>query len=117
MKLKRLTLAASRRLRVRKKLRLSSRPRLTVFRSGKHLYAQIIDDRSGKTLAAASDLNLKAGKDKLTKSDKAALIGANLAAAATKAKVTAVTFDRGSYKFHGRIKSLAQAARSKGLSF
>ena len=95
------------------------RPRLSVFRSGRHIYAQIIKDDEGKTLAAASSIDTgvkdksKKGNDKNT----AALVGKLLAERATKAGVREVVFDRGGYLYHGRIKALADAAREAGLSF
>jgi large subunit ribosomal protein L18 len=110
-----------RRARVRRTLKsnASGRPRLSVHRSSKHIYAQIIDDASGKTLAAASSLekdlkgSLKTGADKAA----AAAIGKLVAERAVKAGVKAVVFDRGGYLFHGRVKALADAAREGGLSF
>jgi len=100
--------------RVRAKVSGSTeRPRLNVFRSGRHIYAQIIDDHSDKTLAAASDLNVKKGK----KSERAAEVGRTIAELAKKAGVSQVSFDRGGYKYHGRVKALAEAAREAGLKF
>ena len=95
------------------------RPRLSVFRSGRHIYAQVIEDKSGKTLAAASsiDAGLKSDKKKGNNKDAAAEVGKLLAERATKAGVKEVVFDRGSYMYHGRIKALAEAAREAGLSF
>jgi large subunit ribosomal protein L18 len=107
--------------RVRGELRKNSggRPRLSVFRSSKHIYAQIIDDAAGRTLAAASSLekDLKSGLK--TGADKAAAgaVGKLLAERAKKAGVDNVVFDRGGYRFHGRIKALADGAREGGLSF
>ena len=94
------------------------RPRLSVHRSGKHIYAQVIADNEGKTLAAASsiDTELKGKVKGLTK-ETAAAVGKMLAERAVKAGVTTVVFDRGSYMFHGRIKALADAAREGGLQF
>jgi large subunit ribosomal protein L18 len=101
-------------------VRLSTgRPRLSVFRSGKHIYAQVIDDAQGVTLAAASSLekdlrgSLKTGAD----STAAAEIGKLIAKRAVEKGVDAVTFDRGGYKYHGRVKALAEGAREGGLSF
>lgn len=96
-----------------------ARPRLSVFRSSQHIYAQIIDDAAGKTLVAASTVEkdlrgkLKSGAD----AGAAAEIGKLLAERAKKAGVTEVVFDRGGYAYHGRIKALAEAAREGGLSF
>jgi large subunit ribosomal protein L18 len=95
------------------------RPRLSVFRSGRHVYVQLIDDIKGITLAAASTLDktlrteLKSGADKAA----AARVGALIAERAKAAGVTAVVFDRGGYRYHGRIRALAEAAREAGLSF
>lgn len=110
-----------RRRRVRHALRSKGglRARLSVFRSGKHIYAQVIDDTKGHTMAAASsaDADLK-GKLK-TGADKAAAaeVGKLIAARAIKAGVSQVVFDRGGYLYHGRIKALADAAREGGLAF
>ena len=94
------------------------RPRLSVFRSSKHIYAQVIDDAAGRTLAAASTLDkdlksLKTGADTAA----AAEVGKLLAARASKAGVKDVVFDRGPYLFHGRVKALADGAREGGLNF
>ncbi len=97
----------------------NGRPRLCVFRSSKHIYAQVIDDAKGVTLAAASSIE-KDLKSKLkTGADKAAAteVGKLLAERAVKAGVAEVVFDRGGYIYHGRVKSLADAAREGGLSF
>src|ERR1700712_183931 len=114
-------LALRRRVRLRFQLRRKSigRPRLSVFRSGKHIYAQVIDDAEGRTVAAASSLDrdlrtqLKAGADK----DAASAVGKLVAERALAAGVTAVVFDRGAYLYHGRVKALAEAAREGGLAF
>lgn len=90
-----------------------NRPRLAVYKSTQHIYAQIIDDIKGVTIAAESDLKL----DKGTKSEKAIIVGENLAKKALKAKVTKVVFDRGGFKFHGRIAAVASGARKGGLEF
>ena len=97
--------------------RASGKPRLSVHRSGRHIYAQVIDDAAGKTLAAAStlDKDLK-GKTGATK-DGAAAVGKTLAERAKKAGVSKVVFDRGAFLFHGRVKALADAAREGGLEF
>ena len=112
---------ARRRSRLRFSLRRKAlgRPRLSVFRSGKHIYAQVIDDEAGRTLAAASTLDkalregLKSGADR----DAAAKVGKLVAERALAAGVSAVVFDRGAYLYHGRVKALAEAAREGGLSF
>lgn len=92
------------------------RPRLAVFRSLKHISVQLIDDASGKTLVSASDLELTA-KAKSKKSEKSELVGKLLAEKAVKKGITAVVFDRRSYKYHGRVKSVATGARAAGLKF
>lgn len=131
------------RVRRRKRIRAdifgtATRPRLSVFRSSKHIYAQLIDDEAGKTLVSASDY-VKAGPvrgressqrafasnwagpkkktRKATKTESAALVGAALANAALKDGVTEAVFDRGGFKYHGRVKALAEAARKEGLKF
>lgn len=90
------------------------RPRLSVFRSNKQIYAQVIDDVHGKTLAAASSKNLT---DKMTNVEKSALVGKALAEKALQAGISAVVFDRNGYLYHGRVKSLADGAREGGLKF
>lgn len=107
--------------RVRNNIRrkANGRPRLSVFRSSKHIYAQVIDDEKGVTLAAASSID-KDLKGKLAKGgDKAAAaeVGKLIAARAQQAGVTKVVFDRGGYPYHGRVKALAEAVREAGLSF
>jgi len=87
-------------------------PRLSVFRSNVHISAQIIDDQSGRTLVAASDYSLSKG----TKIERAQAVGASLAKLALSAKITQVVFDRGPYRYHGRIKALAESARQTGLT-
>lgn len=91
----------------------AERPRLAVFKSNKFMYAQLIDDTAGKTLAAASDI--KGGKG--TKVERSTSIGAELAEKAKALKITSVVFDRGGFRFTGRVKALADAARSAGLNF
>lgn len=91
----------------------AERPRLTVFRSNKGIYVQIIDDLAGKTLVSASSKGLEGG----TKSEIAAKVGAEAARKALEAGISAVVFDRNGYLFHGRVKSLADAAREGGLKF
>ncbi|MFL6734233.1 MAG: 50S ribosomal protein L18 [Sphingomicrobium sp.] len=114
-----LSLFDRRRQRVRTTLRAraGTKPRLSVHRSGRHIYAQVIDDTAGKTLAAAStldkDLKGKAGATR----DGAAAVGKALAERAKSAGVSAVVFDRGGFLFHGRVKALAEAAREGGLEF
>ena len=92
----------------------ADRPRLAVYRSLNQIYVQVIDDQSGRTLAAASSLE---AKDKAKKSDAAASVGAKIAEKAKAAGIEEVIFDRGGYRYHGRVKALADAARSNGLRF
>jgi large subunit ribosomal protein L18 len=93
------------------------RPRLAVFRSLNHIYAQVIDDASGKTLAAASTAEKELRGSKSTKSEEAAVVGRLVAQRAKSAGVERVVFDRAGFRYHGRIKSLADAAREAGLEF
>jgi large subunit ribosomal protein L18 len=109
-----------RRFRNRKRVRGSAeRPRLSVFRSNKHMYVQVIDDLAGKTLAAAStqDKGLVAGDGAGSNQDAAKAVGKAIAERALKAGISEVCFDRREYKFHGRVAALATAAREAGLSF
>jgi large subunit ribosomal protein L18 len=94
-----------------------SRPRLAVFRSINHIYAQVIDDTSGRTLAAASTVEKELRGSKETKSQEAASVGKLIAQRAKAAGVERVVFDRAGFRYHGRIKSLADAAREAGLEF
>ena len=94
-----------------------SRPRLAVYKSVKHIYAQIIDDLAGRTLASASSRESAAGADKSGNSKSAAGVGKLLADRAKQNGISAVCFDRGGFKFHGRVKALADAARAAGLKF
>jgi large subunit ribosomal protein L18 len=106
---------AKRHRRVRVKLTgTAERPRLSVFRSLNHIYVQVIDDSSGKTLAAASTVVLKSGKKD---AGAAAAVGKAIAGEAKKAGIKTVVFDRGGFLYHGRIKALAEAAREAGLEF
>ena len=95
----------------------SARPRLAVFRSLNHIYAQVIDDSSGRTLAAASSLEPDLRSAKGTKSAEASAVGRIVAERARSAGVGKVVFDRAGFRYHGRIKSLADAAREAGLDF
>ena len=95
----------------------AGRPRLAVFRSLDHIYAQVIDDASGRTLAAASTVEKELKGSTSTKTDEAATVGRLLAERAKAAGVERVVFDRAGFRYHGRIKSLADAARSAGLDF
>jgi len=107
------------RLRFQLRRKAAGHPRLSVFRSGKHIYAQVIDDAAGRTLAAASSLDrglreaLRSGADKSA----AAAVGKLIAERARAAGVSEVVFDRGAYLYHGRVKALADAAREGGLAF
>ncbi|TMF39801.1 MAG: 50S ribosomal protein L18 [Chloroflexi bacterium] len=94
-----------------------SRPRLAVFRSNIHIYAQVIDDGTGKTLASASTVEKELRGSKQTKIEEAAVIGRLIAERARTAGVQRVVFDRAGFRYHGRIKSLADAAREAGLDF
>ncbi len=111
-----LSLFERRRRRVRTALRARSggRPRLSVHRTGRHIYAQIINDGEGRTIASASTLGVKNSGANV---DAAVTVGKDIAAAAKKAGVTTVVFDRGGFLFHGRVKALADAAREGGLEF
>ena len=103
--------------RVRGKvLGTSERPRLSVFRSNKQIYAQIIDDSTGRTLAAAGSLGLDAAKG-IAKVEQAAVVGKAIAEKAKGAGIESVVFDRNGYLYHGRVKHLAEAAREGGLKF
>ena len=114
-------ITANRKARVRRTLKKFSkgRPRLSIHRSSEHIYAQVIDDAKGVTIAAASTMekdlkgSLKTGADKAA----AAAVGKLVAERAVKAGVKDVVFDRGSFLFHGRVKALADAARESGLNF
>ncbi|MDN3565205.1 50S ribosomal protein L18 [Paeniroseomonas aquatica] len=116
-----LALQTRRRSRLRYQLKIKSggRPRLSVFRSGRHIYAQVIDDAQGRTLAAASSLEKAMREELKTGADKAAAatVGKLVAERALAAGVEKVVFDRGPYLYHGRVKALADAAREGGLSF
>ncbi|ESR26528.1 50S ribosomal protein L18 [Lutibaculum baratangense] len=116
-----LTRQEKRTLRVRRALKKAAngRPRLSVFRSSKHIYAQVIDDGVGRTLASASTIEKDLREELKTGADvsAAARVGKLLAERATEAGVKDVIFDRGGYLYHGRVKALADAAREGGLSF
>lgn len=113
-------LRQSRHRRIRARVRgTSDRPRLSVFRSNNHIWAQLIDDRAAKTMVAASDLEL--GSSKKKSSDKGVLrgtnVGALLAKKAKENKITKAVFDRSGYRYHGTVKALAEGARKGGLQF
>ena len=104
--------------RIRKKISgTAARPRLSVFRSNTEIYAQLIDDDNAKTLASASSKDKDIVAQKGTKADKSKLVGAALARKASALGLTDVTFDRGGYLYHGRVKALADGAREGGLKF
>ena len=106
--------------RVRKKIRgTKASPRLNVYRSTNNIYAQIIDDGPGETLVQAStkDVALQANLSGKSKTEQATLVGEHVAKRAKKAGVTSVVFDRGGYRYHGRVKALAEASRKSGLEF
>lgn len=109
--------------RVKKKIKISGKqlPRLSVFRSNKHISAQIIDDLAAKTLVSSSDLGLARGKSgqasKPNRIEIARGVGKALAAKAKRKNILKVVFDRGGYQYHGRVKALAEGAREKGLIF
>ena len=105
--------------RVRRRLKkvAGDRPRLSVFRSGKHIYAQVIDDQSGATLASASTVEADLRKGNGANTEAAAKVGALIAERAKAKDVKVVVFDRGGYLYHGRVKALAEAAREGGLEF
>jgi large subunit ribosomal protein L18 len=114
-----LSLFERRRLRVRSKLRrqVAGRLRLSVHRTGRHIYAQVIDDSKGATLVSASSIDKDVKAKNGATSEAAAEVGKRVAAAAKKAGITSVVFDRGGFLFHGRVKALAEAAREGGLEF
>jgi large subunit ribosomal protein L18 len=110
------------RKRIQKRIRkisfgTATKPRLAVFRSNKEIYAQLIDDKAGVTLAAASSRDKDVSSAKGTKSEVAALVGKAIADKAKALKIETVAFDRGGFLYHGRVKSLAEGAREAGLKF
>ncbi|MDH3726578.1 MAG: 50S ribosomal protein L18 [Myxococcales bacterium] len=106
---------ARRKLRIRKKVQgTSERPRLSVFRSAKHIYAQVIDDVGGRTIAAASSVGEDVGENKV---DAAKSVGGLVAKACIDKGVEQVVFDRSGYQYHGRVRALAESAREAGLKF
>ncbi|WP_460218274.1 50S ribosomal protein L18 [Psychroserpens sp. MEBiC05023] len=110
------------RLRIKSRIRkvvsgTEARPRLAVYRSNKEIYAQVVDDVTGKTLAAASSRDKAIASEKGTKTEIAALVGKAVAEKAIKAGINTISFDRGGYQYHGRVKSLAEGAREGGLKF
>lgn len=117
MKFSREDARKKRKTRIRKKVSgTASRPRLVVFRSSKHIYAQIVDDGAGVTLVSASTLAFEGSGHRLT-CDNAKLVGQKIAEEAIKKSITAVVFDRNGFVYHGRVKALADGAREGGLNF
>jgi large subunit ribosomal protein L18 len=111
-----------RRLRIKMRIRKTiigtpDRPRMSVYRSNKQIYVQLIDDSAGKSIVAASSRESDMADVKMTKIEQAALVGKKIAEKAQAAGITTVVFDRNGYLYHGRVKSLAEAARSGGLKF
>ena len=110
-----------RKMRVRRKIRgTAERPRLSVFRSNKHIYAQLIDDRGGRTIVSVSSLSPACRErlgERTGKKDAATAVGTLLAERAKQVGIVRVIFDRGWYSFHGRVKAVAEAARRGGLTF
>ena len=111
-----------RRFRIKKRVRkiidgTPDRPRMSVFRSNKDIYVQLIDDLSGKTLVAASSMSKDLSGKKMSHLEKAKLVGKLIAEKAIAAGISTVVFDRNGYLYHGRVKSLAEAAREAGLKF
>jgi large subunit ribosomal protein L18 len=107
---------------IRKRIRkvvagTSERPRLSVYRSNKQIYAQLIDDLKGVTLVSASSAETEISAQKVNKIEQAKLVGQSLASKASSAGIKSVVFDRGGYLYHGRVKSLAESAREGGLQF
>lgn len=114
-----MTTKESRRIKIKLGIRskisgTAEKPRMTVFRSNKQIYAQIIDDKSGRTLASASSLKME---EKLCKKEQAAKVGEVISKNALEAGITTVVFDRNGYLYHGRVKEVADAARKGGLKF
>lgn len=108
------------RLKIKRRIRgkisgTNERPRMSVFRSNKQIYVQLIDDLSGKTLVSASSLGIN--EDNITKKEESAKVGEIVAQKAKEAGITSVVFDRNGYLYHGRVKELAEAARKGGLKF
>ncbi len=114
--MKKQTRKQSRTLRVRSSVKTSGRPRLTIYRSNMHIWAQIIDDSTHKTLVSVNTKAMTAKKGD-TKTMRSTALGAEIAKLAIAKKITKIVFDRGAYKYHGRVKAVADAARSAGLEF
>ena len=113
---------SNRRLRIKRRIRkviagTAERPRMSVFRSNKEIYAQLIDDATGKTILSASSREKEVASKKVAKVEQASLVGKLVADKATKAGITTVCFDRNGYLYHGRVKAMADGAREGGLNF
>ena len=113
---------SNRRLRIKRRIRkivtgTSERPRMSVFRSNKEIYAQLIDDTTGKTILSASSTEKGIASQKVAKTEQAALVGKLMAEKASKEGITTVSFDRNGYLYHGRVKAMAEGAREAGLNF
>jgi large subunit ribosomal protein L18 len=113
---------SNRRLRIKRRIRkvvtgTANRPRMSVFRSNKEIYAQLIDDKSGSTILSASSTEKAVSAGKGTKTEQAVLVGKLIAEKATKAGIASVSFDRNGYLYHGRVKAVAEGAREGGLNF
>ena len=93
----------------------AKRPRVAVYRSNQHIYAQAVNDADGSVVASANDINTKSTKEKMTKTQVAEAVGAALAKKKKKKKIDTVVFDRSGYKYHGRVKAVAEALRKEGL--
>jgi len=119
MKMTKTLARARRKVRIRKKLvGTQERPRLVVYRSNRHIYAQVVDDVTGQTLVSSSSLVLaKAGESLKADREAATMVGKDLAAKALERAITAVVFDRNGYIYHGRVQALADGARDGGLKF
>lgn len=112
----------NRRFRIKKRIRkiisgTADKPRITVFRSNKQIYVQIVDDKTGKTLVSASSRTKEIASQKINKIKQAQLVGQIIAEKAKEANIDSVVFDRNGYLFHGRVKALAEAAKDGGLKF
>lgn len=114
--MKKQTRKQSRTLRVRSSVKTSGRPRLTIFRSNMHIWAQIIDDSTHKTIVSVNTKAMGSKKGD-TKTMRSTALGIEIAKLALEKKVTKIVFDRGAYKYHGRVKAVADAARAGGLEF
>ncbi|MBN2682072.1 MAG: 50S ribosomal protein L18 [Bacteroidales bacterium] len=111
-----------RRLRIKMRVRkdiggTAERPRMSVFRSNKHIAVQIIDDVAGRTLISASSLNKEIASKKVKKTEQAVLVGDAIAKKAVEAGISEIVFDRNGFRYHGRVKALADSARKNGLKF